>query len=207
MRWGWAPSPKWKAETIGTRYHEMLTRKQEQLALLPTAPIVVVSMRTESDLRVLHCTQYEGTDMQGITCERYADERSLLASTRNYLEATSDESILIGHNILHFDLPKLRGRMLRHGIRLPDALTCRDQPVFDSMREFAQRYTTDDRQHISLSEVLESLGMANHKGYVDGTLVQQLWEGGRHELLLQYAAADVLAEYGVFLALTGQAGT
>ena len=34
MRRQWAPSDKWKPETIGTRYLEMLAKKRERLALL-----------------------------------------------------------------------------------------------------------------------------------------------------------------------------
>ena len=57
MRTNWSPSDKWKPETIGSRYLEMVVKKRERLALLDASQVIAVSLRTPSETGVIHSMQ------------------------------------------------------------------------------------------------------------------------------------------------------
>lgn len=203
MRTVWSPNPNWKPATIGERFLQALEQKKEQLALLDSSPIITVALKTPADLRVLHWLPVDAQEMAGVLLERTPDQKALLERTAQYLAACSQETVLVGHNLLHFDLPKLRQGMLRHGVRLPTALVDRDHPVYDTMREWS-RFTLDDRQYVSLAELAETMGLVEHKAIISGAMVPEMYAEGRWAELLAYAAADVLAQWQVFLRMTGQ---
>ncbi|RMF87704.1 MAG: hypothetical protein D6741_20235, partial [Planctomycetota bacterium] len=195
----------WKAATIGSRFLEAYEKKKERLALLDTAPIISVAIRTEADCRVIHHLPVDETQVAGAALERTDDQEAMLRRVRDYLDQCTPDTVLIGHNIRHFDLPKLRHAMLRHGIRLPQCLVDRDQPLFDTMIEW-NRYTLDERPMVSLCEVLDACGLPNHKQLIDGAFVPDLYEQGEHLAILTYAVVDVVAEWTLFLRMTGQEG-
>jgi len=200
----WTPAKNWKPATIGARYLEMVAKKEERLALLDTCPIISIQLRTEADIRVLHWMPIEEERLSVAAVERCTDEAAMLARLAELLGSTDADTLLIGHNIRHFDLPKLRRAFLKHGIRLPACLVYRDQQVYDTMREWS-RFTLDERKFIGLSELLEACGIPSHKDLLDGAHVPQLYEEGRYKEILVYAIADVICEWNVFLRLTGHA--
>lgn len=200
----WTPAKNWKPATIGARYLEMVAKKEERLALLDTCPIISVQLRTEADLRVIHWLPVDEPVIASAALERCADEAAMLNRVAELLDSTDGDTLLIGHNIRHFDLPKLRRAMLKYGIRLPACLVYRDQQVYDTMREWS-RFTLDDRMFIGLSELLEACGIPSHKDLLDGAHVPQLYQEGKHREILTYAIADVIVEWQVFLRMTGQA--
>jgi hypothetical protein len=200
----WTPAKNWKPATIGARYLEMVAKKEERLALLDTCPILSVQIRTEADIRVLHWMPIDEERLSVAAIERYADEPAMLGRLAELLGSTDSDTLLIGHNVKRFDLPKLRRGFLKHGIRLPACLVYRDQQVYDTMREWG-RFTLDERLFIGLSELLDACGIPSHKDLLDGAHVPQLYEEGRYKEILVYAIADVIAEWNVFLRMTGQA--
>lgn len=200
----WSPSRQWKAATIGERYLEVVAKKEEQLALMDTAPILTVALRTEADIRVLHWLSVDDSSVAGVPMERYPDEREMLRGLRNRLEMLTEETMLIGHNLKRFDLPKLRFRMLHAGLRLPQCLVYRDQPVYDTMAEWA-RFTVDDRQYVGLSELLDACGLGNYKCDITGRQVPDLFRAGQHATILAYAALDVAAQWNVAMRMLGMA--
>lgn len=202
MRRAWSPNPTWKPATIGDRFLQAYEKKKEQLALLDSAPIISVAMKTPTDCRLIHHLPCDPV-FPGIAIRRCADEREMLRDVAAHLASLAPETVLIGHNILHFDLPKLRQRMLRCGVPLPVALVDREQPVFDTMREWS-RFTLDDRQYIGLSELLEICNIEDYKAILTGAAVPELYREGRYAEILAYATADVLAEWQLFLLMTGQ---
>jgi len=204
VRRAWSPSKNWKPATIGERYLEAVARKEERLALLDTAPIISVAMKTPADCLVLHWLDCGRANFAAARLVRLPSEREMLAAVAALLAACDAETILVGHNIRHFDLPKLRQAMLRRGVPLPPALAWRDQPTYDTMREWS-RFTLDDRQYIPLCELLECCGLDDHKQLADGAIVPEMHAAGRHEEILAYAAADVLAEEAVYLRMIGAA--
>lgn len=204
MRQAWSPSKTWKAATIGERYLETLAKKETQLGLLDSAPILSVALVGDAWPLMLAHWMPQAIQLPGVAAATLADERTLLTWLADVLRALPDDVPLCGHNILHFDLPKLRRRMLVCGVLLPRSLVERDWPVYDTMREWG-RFTLDDRPYVPLVECLEACGLPNHKQLVDGSHVQTLYDQQRWTELAMYAVADVLAERELLLRMTGQA--
>lgn len=206
MRANWAPSPKWKPETIGARYLEMLGKKTERLALLDASPIISVAIRTPLEFGVWHSMQAAPpSTVQGAFVHGFATEREMLSAFRTFLAGrTNEETLLVGHNILHFDLPRLRQAFLRNGLQLPAVLSADGQPAFDTMREFCRRFSADsDSGMIGLDELLKKIGLPSHKDIASGADVPGLFAAGQFETILRYTLLDVATEADVFLRLTG----
>ncbi len=207
----WASETKaigsWKEETIGKRLKEAWAKRKEQLALLDGAPIVVVCLKSDTELRCLHtCSQQEPRMAHGGLVEGFETQEAMLVALRALLDhRASAETVLTGHNLIKFDLPKLRHAYVRLGLRLPVCLEGYDQPVYDTMSAF-KRFTVEGKNtmFVSLDTVLESFGMDSHKGIVDGSQVPMLYETGRHEELISYALLDILLEAQLFERMTGR---
>lgn len=206
LRMKWRPAPNWKNETVGARYRAAQEKAQERRALCDSSPIVIVSISTPTELRVLHHLEARDPEIvEGAMVEGFGDERQVLVALRSLLEARCDESTLIvGHNVKSFDLPKLRQSYLRHGLRLPVPLAAYEQPVFDTMREYARRFSLADSLHIALADILETLQLPDYKGLIDGAQVPELVEAGKVDELVRYALLDAVAEREVYLRMTGQ---
>lgn len=210
----WSPDHRWAPETIGKRYLEALKKKQERLALLDSAGIAVVAtVGSTLPVAVGHaCGEQAPEHRDWGLIGGFADERALLIALRNFLERQTDEgTLLVGHNLRGFDLPRLRLAYLRAGLQLPGLLASPDVRVFDTMREFARHFSVEREEFVSLAAVLEKLGMPNHKEVMDGSQIGELLarvngpEGKESlEAVLKYAALDVLCESEVFLRLTGR---
>ncbi len=203
LRRTFSPDSRWKPVTIGERYLQALEIKKERLALLDTAPIISVALRTEIDCRLLHCMALDEPSIAGVPLERLSDQRALLVRTRDYLAAVGPETIIVGHNVKHFDLPKLRLAMLRFGIQLPPCLVWPEQPVYDTMQMW-RYFSVDEKPLISLEECLELASLISHKADVSGEDVPVLFKNKDYRTLAAYAIADVLAQDALYLRMTGQ---
>jgi hypothetical protein len=218
------PAATLKTEmAIGRRFLEARERKLEKLALLDSAPIAVVSLRSDEGLICLHSMRDEPI------CEpRFAGDEpaivigfqpthgttspEMLAALARILdESVSTETVIVGHNILHFDLRKLRWAYVRAGIDLPVALASREQQVWDSMREFVNRFSMKGEGiMVALQDVLEEFGLGNHKKIVTGAeipgLIAKAIAGDQATLeeVVLYALLDVVAEGDLYLRMTGQ---
>lgn len=206
MRLTWSPSSKWKALTIGERYLDAEETWKGKLALLDTAPIVVVSLQTESELRCLHALGAAPPhEVHGGVVEGFGSMREMLIALRTGLDArVGPETPLVGHNIVEFDLPKLRHAYVRSGLRLPVCLRDRDQPVYDCMVEFVRRFCVGrSRIMVSLSDLLDELRLPNHKREMDGSQVPRLVEEGRVDELVAYALRDAAIEAELYRRMSG----
>lgn len=207
MRLTWAPAPSWKAETIGKRYLDLHAKKLERLALLDESPITVVALRSNVGPIALHaCTEHPPRDLHGAVVQGFSDEGAMLAALRAVIEHdVTVDTVIVGHNIVHFDLPKLRHAFLRNGLRPPDAFLCRDQPVFDTMLEYGRRFSIAKRDAmVSLDDLLTEFRIESHKNTADGSMAPELYRDGQHDALIGYAVLDVIAESELFLHMTGQ---
>jgi DNA polymerase III epsilon subunit-like protein len=208
MRRQWTPNKDWTPDTIGKRYKEAFEKKLGRLALLDSAGIAVVALELPGQVRtLLHCLP-EGAAGETLTdygrVIGFASELEMLKGFRSLLAVWCDErTLLVGHNIRAFDLPRLRLAFLRAGLQLPPALG-QDQPNFDSMPAFCRAFSVERSEMIGLPEVLDKLGLPNHKRIVDGGQIDELIAKREHETILRYAALDVQAEAEVFLRLTGR---
>lgn len=207
MRHQWAPSDKWKPATIGERYLEMLAKKRERLALLDASQIICVGLRgSDGGARALHAMGHEpARSISGAWVCGAENEREMLLVLRSLLDSQTDgETALAGHNILAFDLPRLRNAYLRNLLRLPACLTAAHQPAFDIMREFCRRFSADSEGMISLADVCRRLDMPCHKGVLDGQGGPELFAAKQSEAIVTYCLLDVCCEAEVFLRMTGQ---
>ncbi len=198
----------WKPETAGNRIAEAFKARLDKLALLDEAPIVVISLRSDTELRALHtCNAHEPRMIHGGLVEGFTDATAMLIALRNLLDARmTPDTPLVGHNITHFDLRKLRWAYARHGVRPPAALLDRGQAVYDTMTEYGRRFSVAKGEcFIALADLLEEFGIPNHKTTADGAMAPQLYRTGQHDALIGYALLDVLAESELFLRMTGQA--
>lgn len=120
-------------------------------------------------------------------------------------ERTGPETVLAGHNVKSFDLPKLRRSMLANKVSLPAILVNRDTAVYDTMQMWSRMFSLSGNAFVSLDVVLESLGLPSHKQACDGSRVGELISAGEFDTLIKYSLLDVMAETSAFLAMTGQA--
>lgn len=206
MRRQWSPSPNWTPDTIGKRYKEAYEKKLAKLALLDAAGIAVIALQTPQQRVLLHWigeSDHLATERDE-TFVRFHDEKTMLIYFREYLrEWAGDQTLWIGHNIRAFDLPRLRLAFLRNGLQIPPALASH-QPHYDTMREFCRNFSVERSEMVGLSEVLDKLGMVNHKGVVEGSQIDELIAQGEVETILRYAALDVQAEAKLALRLMGK---
>lgn len=200
--------------SIGKAFVARAQALEEKSALLDASPIVVVSLRTPNSLHALHCLRAEAPTVHAGTSgvmQGFSMGREMLVALRTGLDAVcTPETTLVGHNILSFDLPRLRWAYLRAGLRMPWVLANDVQPIFDIMRTFGRRFSQVDRPFIALADVLEEFGLPNHKTGIDGSrvpeMVREILAGAWHLLpeLLGYALQDATAEADVFLRMTNQ---
>lgn len=106
----------------------------------------------------------------------------------NGLNLTRD--LIIGHNVLDFDLPFIVKRSIIHGIKPTARIPFRRyqrQPIFDTMWEWGCW-----REKISLDELATALGIESSKsGGLDGSQIYEAWRSGRDEEIAAYCLRDV----------------
>jgi hypothetical protein len=137
------------------------------------------------------------------------DEAGLLNALRTVLDASMDAgSVLVGHNLIYFDLPKLRNAYLRHRLKLPMALAFESdlQPVYDTMRmiKFCSMENAME-QFVSLETVARVLGIPTPKAVITGADCPRLHREGEYSVVLTYCALDVATTERAYLLMTGQA--
>jgi len=214
LRARWAPPKEFKsAAGVGQRWLDYLAEQKEKAALADQAPVAIVSLVGVADadaparreVRALHCLEVHAPrELDGALVEGFGSEYQLLVALRTLLDhAVSPETEIVGHNVLGFDLRKLRYRYLTHGLRLPMALAPDGAPVFDTMRRFVQGFARDERPFVALDWLLKELGIPSHKGEMDGSKVPAYIAERRFDELLRYALRDVLVEEELYLRMTG----
>lgn len=199
----WRPDPRWKPETIGERFVTAWEKHQQRAALLDSADVVVVALASPRSVDVLHALGPQPTQHRdGYTVTGYGDTLRMLSALRSALDMiVTPETLLAGHNIRDFDLPRLRLCYLRTGLRMPACLASDVQPVADSMHAFCRRFSVSREPMVSLADACAALGLPTHKDLVSGEQVGELIERGEVDLLTRYAAADVIVERELFLRL------
>lgn len=101
--------------------------------------------------------------------------------------------LIIGHNVLDFDLPFIYKRSRINRMRPTvffNFARYRSAPVYDTMREWA--HWNPQAVHISLAHLAEILqvGIGKTEG-MDGAHVYDELLAGRHELIAEYCLRDV----------------
>jgi hypothetical protein len=193
---------------------EAMERIRTKSALLDAAPIISMAICTEAENAVFVAAKAKGLDkIKGMPAGVYSfkNEREMLIGIREWLDARAlATTVLIGFNIVRFDLPKLRNAYLRHRLIPPQVLApeARDSgvEVYDVMKQFVRFYSPEssDSFYISQEEVTRRLGMPGHKHIVRGAEVPDLWKAGKVKEVVTYNFLDTADAYSVFLTMTGQ---
>lgn len=205
------PDSRWKAETVGTRFLEARAARDDKLALCDASPILCVALRTESEFACLHAMYaHPPRVVGGGVVQGFATQREMLEELRSGFDArVGDETVIVGHNILGFDLRKLRNAYLREKARMPAALARKDQPVFDTMDQYGRRFSIGKGGRSEMYTTLEFLcqewGLPSPKTEgMTGAQVPEAFKDGRFDEIVAYCLRDVVAESNLYLRMTGQ---
>lgn len=209
----WKPPANFKdPEKIEAKRQEAADAIREKAALLDASPVLCVAVVTPETRIVFNGMDTATDHIPGWRVVLADGERGMLIALRTWLDAsTCPDTVLAGHNVRGFDLPKLRHAYLRHRLRLPGIL----QPaygdaagvtVIDTMHLF-KSFSMEHRDAygVSLATVAESLGLTCHKEMLNGAAVPKLHAAGEFLPILQYCALDTLLTANVFQLLTGLA--
>lgn len=202
VRRNWWPAEEWKPETMGKRLVEAVEKKKEKLALLDSASIATVQLKTAAGHLVFHA--FGNAVPARADLVACADEAQLLRAVAAWLNTHCGEgTTLVGWNINGFDLPRLRLRMVQAGVPLPPALMgmC---GVLDLMKRFAYEFSVERSEFVALGTALEALGMVNHKKDMNGAMVGEFLARGEFLKVIDYGIVDVNQEAEVFLKMTGR---
>jgi len=111
--------------------------------------------------------------------------------------------VVIGHNVMDFDLPFIYQRSWVHGIQ-PSAELCfaryRSQPLYDTMREWAK---WNQKRCISLRDLAKALQVDAAKlDGMSGDQVYDLFRAGAHERIVRYCLQDVEVVRAIYRRMT-----
>ena len=184
---------------------------REKAALLDEAPILCIACHWGTGAILFSGMNNRRYRITGATTLSLGDEASMLTRFREWADAACDpDTVLIGHHLLGFDLPRLRIRFAHHRLRLPHILDpTRDplQPAADTMKLFARYFSVEHRDgYVSLDEVATKLGLPRTKPIINGADVPKLHKKGKAREILTYALLDALTTTRAYQLLTGQAG-
>jgi hypothetical protein len=209
---GWKPPSNLKdPEKIEARRLEAMGRIREKAALLDASPILCVAVKTETAALIFDgmTTTASVPGWEEMPC---GSERALLLALRSWLDrSTTPETVIIGHNVRNFDLPKLRQAFIRHGLRLPEILKprLRDEEraeVIDTaslIKAFSMEHRDDFCP--SLEAVAATLGIPRPKGVISGADVPRLHRAGEYAAILTYCAVDCACTARAYQLMTSSA--
>lgn len=205
---GWKAPANWKPETVEKKRAEKAEEATKKAALLDASPILCLALKTDGMAMVLNGMDGSSPEVPGWMVLPCADEVGLLYALRAILDsATGPDTEIVGHNILGFDLPKIRNAFLRHRMRLPLTLTPGGdelQPTFDTMkkiRAWSMEYA--DERFVSLDALARVLDIPTPKQVVTGADVPRLHRDGEYASILNYCALDVATTERAYLLMTG----
>lgn len=210
----WTPPSNMKdPDKIEQRRVEALLKIRDKSALLDASPIVCISARTEKEGRIFNGINKKKYEVNHSDVISSGDERGMLEAFRAWLdEVTTDETVVIGFNLISFDLPRLRGAYVRHRLRLPRILTPRlledeRQPAVDVMRLYLKWFTAENHSEImiSLDEVVRALGLPTYKDRISGAQVPEFVREGKIKEVLTYCAVDTMATLQAYLLMISSA--
>jgi hypothetical protein len=160
--------------------------------------VLAIGMIVEQDWHVTHC----GLLGRERSSRRFhLDEARTLRSFWKMLgDFNPGRDLIVGHNIMDFDLPFLykRSRINRiHPSVLLSFARYRSSPIYDTMREWAHWNPRD--AYVSLAELAEILkvGITKTEG-MEGSRIYDQFLAGHHEQIAEYCMRDVQMARAVF---------
>ena len=127
------------------------------------------------------------------------DEAQLLIEFWSALQPTD---VLIGHNLLEFDIPFIRQRSWILGIKPSRNIDCRKYYTADVIDTMQLWTNWGFRKFVKLEILGQALGCGSKTGH--GSSVAQLWASHDLAAVAAYCMADVWLTYRVFCRLMYQ---
>lgn len=153
--------------------------------------VLTIALTVEHDDQLIH-RGLLGRERQ--TSLFHLDEgRTLRAFWKLMLDFKTGKDLVIGHNVLNFDLPFLYKRSYIHGVKPTVELSFaryRNQPIFDTMQVWSG---WDYRYFISLSDLGGILSVGSKTEGMHGGCVYDYIRKGDHDAVARYALQDVEA--------------
>ncbi|EXJ16946.1 ribonuclease H-like domain-containing protein [Imhoffiella purpurea] len=200
----WKAPKNWKPETVEKNRAEAAEKIRSKAALLDASPILCVGARTDREAIMFNGMGEAGPlELSGWSVRSYPDEGAMLAGMAAWLDTQTDaDTILIGHNVRAFDLPKIRGAFVRHRLALPACLKPRtdgSQPMTDTMSLF-KSFSMEHRDAfaVGLDVVCTAFGIPRPKQVISGDDVPRLHREGHFAEILIYNAIDVDATTEIY---------
>lgn len=117
----------------------------------------------------------------------HGDEATIL---REFWKLALEANLLVGHNVLDFDLRFIYQRSVVHQIKpsreIPFA-RFRNSPVYDTMQEWSKW----GREHVSLDLLAKALAIPSPKESLDGSKVYPCFRAGKLDEIYEYCRRDV----------------
>lgn len=135
------------------------------------------------------------------------DEAKMLMEFWEYLKGFNlNKDLLIGHNILEFDLPFIKKRSLIHSISPTVNFTFyryQKEPIFDTMLHF-DSWLFGKNKTTSLKKLAYAFGLDCPKEVLGELNVYDAFLAGEYRLLHDYCKADVKTTHLIWRKLTGR---
>jgi predicted PolB exonuclease-like 3'-5' exonuclease len=125
------------------------------------------------------------------------DERQVIS---DFWKAITPTDILIGHNLLGFDLPFIRQRSWILGIRPSRTLDLRKYYTKDVVDTLELWTNWGNKKGAGLDAVSAALGCGSKTG--NGAVVDRWWREGNFDAIKSYCREDARLAYRVFCRLT-----
>jgi len=205
-----APGNYTDPKKIAAKRKEAWEKTLDKLALLPCSPMTAIGLKSETELRCLHCMWEHAPKVREVNgwpgmVEGFSDERKMFETLSVLLAAKADaETLLAGFNCRYFDFPALRRALARLKMPIPEVLLNPEQPMFDNMEKWCRLFAGSREMFANCPEVSVGLGIEPHK--VSGAVVPELFANGEFELVVDKVLLDVLEEEQQFLRMTGRSG-
>ncbi len=209
----WRPPSNLKdPEKIEARRKEAAEKLIDRAALLDASPILCIAVQTNGASKAI----FNGMDASApdildwpvVPC---GDEKSMLVAFRTWLDsAATPETVLIGHNLREFDLPKLRSAYIRHRLRLPEILKprLRHEECAETVDTAAlfKAFSMEHRGDFcpSLDTVAASFGIPRPKQHMSGADCPRLFRDGEIATVCTYCAVDVATTAVAYNLMTSQ---
>ncbi|MCI0336451.1 MAG: ribonuclease H-like domain-containing protein [Acidobacteria bacterium] len=160
--------------------------------------VLTIGIILEEDGELIHHGLL-GRNTESLTF--HLDEKRTLRAFWKLMQGFNlNRDVIVGHNVLDFDLPFIVKRSIIHQIKPSLQIPFRRyqrQPIFDTMWEWSCW-----RHRVSLNDLALALGMSSPKGRgIDGSLVFDAWLSGREQEIALYCMRDVECVREVFYRL------
>lgn len=194
-------------ETAAQKLIEAADKARSKAALMDSAPIICACCKSESQAIAFNGMSQDQFDIAGWSTIGCADEKGMLIALRTWLDSNSDQHTqLVGHNLRHFDKPKLRNRYAFHRLKLPQILRIGQGETFDTM-QLAKHFSVERNRDlfVSLDDLCWMLDIEQPKQIISGKEVPGLHAKGEYELILTYCCIDTISTERAYTLMTSTA--